>query len=230
MTGLDLVVFDMAGTTVQATDHVPAALREAFALVGATLSDDEIRAVRGRSKREAIAALLRSHAGGARNEDDAERVFDEFQRLLIERYSHAGVDPIDGAAEIFAWLRARGVKVALSTGFESEIVDLLLAQLDWRDAVDVVVCNADVPRGRPAPYLVYRAMERTGSDCVRRVAVLGDTTADLQAGFNAGVRWNIGVLSGAHDRARLEACPHDAIIASVKDLPGVLGHMSCGSR
>ena len=62
-------------------------------------------------------------------------------------------------------------------------------------------------RGRPAPYLILRAMEATGASSVHKVASVGDTTLDLQAGYNAGVRWNVGVLSGAHDRQSLETSP-----------------------
>ena len=58
---LDLVVFDMAGTTVGASDQGPAAFQEAFEQVGVTLSDGEIQSVRGRSKREAISELLTRH-------------------------------------------------------------------------------------------------------------------------------------------------------------------------
>ena len=65
-------------------------------------------------------------------------------------------------------------------------------------------------------------MEWTGCDCIHRVAAVGDTVSDLQAAFNAGVRWSIGVLSGAHSETRLKSCPHSEIIASVKELPSVL--------
>ena len=61
-------------------------------------------------------------------------------------------------------------------------------------------------------------METTGVHNVRRVANVGDTVLDLQSACNAGVRWNIGVLSGAHDRPALEGTPHTHIIVSVADL------------
>jgi len=56
---------------------------------------------------------------------------------------------------------------------------------------------------------------------VARVAAVGDTVLDLQAGANAGVRWNIGVLSGAHTRGQLEAVPHTVLLPSVADLPSL---------
>jgi phosphoglycolate phosphatase-like HAD superfamily hydrolase len=65
-------------------------------------------------------------------------------------------------------------------------------------------------------------MEATGAISPRRVANVGDTTLDLQAGDNAGVMWNIGVLSGAHDRAMLEAAPHTLLLGSVAELTQAL--------
>jgi phosphoglycolate phosphatase-like HAD superfamily hydrolase len=84
-----------------------------------------------------------------------------------------------------------------------------------------VVCGDDVTQGRPAPYLIFRAMEATGASSVHSVANVGDTTLDLQAGHNAGVRWNVGVLSGAHDRQALERAPHTHLLLSVAELTGL---------
>jgi len=221
MDDLDLVVFDMAGTTVRATDWVPVAFHEAFEQAGVVLSDEEIQSIRGRSKREAISDLLTHHLNAADERQLAAAVHSDFQRILIERYEEHGVELIDGADGTVEWLKTQGVKVALSTGFDRPLANLLLQMTGWDGSIDAVVCNEDVPRGRPAPYLIFRAMEWTGSDCVRRVAVVGDTISDLQAAFNAGVRWNIGVLSGAHSEMQLRSCPHSEIILSVKDLPSV---------
>ena len=40
------------------------------------------------------------------------------------------------------------------------------------------------------------------------------------AGHNAGVRWNIGVLSGAHSRRQLAAAPHTHLVGSADELLG----------
>ncbi len=52
---------------------------------------------------------------------------------------------------------------------------------------------------------------------------VGDTALDLAAGANAGVRWNIGVWTGAHDRATLASAPHTHLCASVADVPALIG-------
>ena len=51
-------------------------------------------------------------------------------------------------------------------------------------------------------------MKLTAVEDPARVANVGDTTLDLESAARAGVRWNIGVLSGAHTREALERAPH----------------------
>lgn len=59
-------------------------------------------------------------------------------------------------------------------------------------------------------------------DDVRAVAVVGDTVNDLLAGHRAGASVLIGVLTGAHDRATLEAGPHTHLLDSFGDVPAAL--------
>jgi phosphoglycolate phosphatase-like HAD superfamily hydrolase len=66
-------------------------------------------------------------------------------------------------------------------------------------------------------------MALTGVADPARVANVGDTTLDLEAGWNAGVRWNIAVTSGAHPRERLARAPHTHLIDDIGELPLVLG-------
>jgi len=130
--------------------------------------------------------------------------------------------PVAGADTTFRSLRERGVRIALNTGFDRETTAMLLEVLGWGgEFFDAVVCGDDVAHGRPAPYLIFRAMESVGRVHVHRVANVGDTALDLHAGHNAGVRWNVGVLSGAHQRAQLEDAPHTHLLRSVAELPGL---------
>ena len=127
--------------------------------------------------------------------------------------------PIAGATDVFAWLRGRGTKVALTTGFDRLTTDLIIDAVGWQSSIaDTVVCGDDVALGRPAPFLIFPAMERTGVTSVHQVMCVGDTVLDLKAGRNAGVRYVVGVLSGAHKKEQLEKEPHTRLIASVAEL------------
>jgi phosphoglycolate phosphatase-like HAD superfamily hydrolase len=71
--------------------------------------------------------------------------------------------------------------------------------------------------------MILTAVLRLRIDDVAEVAVVGDTTSDLQAGSRAGASMVVGVLSGAHTKTELDAVPHTHLIDSVADLPALLG-------
>jgi phosphonatase-like hydrolase len=216
--GADLVVFDLAGTTIKDGGQVPAAFGAALAERGVAITSAELAGIRGASKREAIARFIPKSAGHAA---ETAAAYASFRRHLERIYTDT-LEPVQGAGDAFAAFRRAGVRIALTTGFDRDTTMLLLSALGWDRLADAIVCGDDVAAGRPAPYLIFHAMEASRATAVGRVAVVGDTALDLEAGHNAGVRWNIGVLSGAHDRARLEAAPHTHLVASVADVAALL--------
>ena len=218
MEGIALVCFDMAGTTVVDDGQVPQAFTAALAEHGIAIGEGDIRNVRGASKRQAILDLLPE---GPDRAAKAEKALATFREQLAALY-RGKVREIPGAADVFRWLRARGVRVALNTGFDRETAGMLLGALGWSEgAVDAVVCGDDVARGRPAPDMIFRCMKLTGVAQAESVANVGDTMLDLQAGRNAKVAWNIGVLTGAHERALMAAQPHTHLLGSIAELPGL---------
>ena len=208
----------MAGTTVVDDGQVPQAFTTALAAHGIAIGPGDIRNVRGASKRQAILDLLPKSPD--RNEK-AEKVLVSFREHLARLY-RGTVREIPGAAGVFGWLRSRGIRVALNTGFDRDTAKMLLDALGWgAGTIDAIVCGDDVARGRPAPDMIFRCMELTAVASADSVANVGDTMLDLQAGHNAGVRWNIGVLTGAHERALMAAQPHTHLLGSVADLPKI---------
>jgi phosphonatase-like hydrolase len=213
---LELVIFDLAGTTVEDHGEVPSAFTAALDEYGIKVTPEQINAVRGSSKRQALLHLI---PPGPEQRRLAEEIYVSFRDHLTQRYASQGVRPVPGAGLTFRLLREHHVRVALNTGFDRETTGVLLEALGWNEAtVDAVVCGDDVTQGRPAPYMIFRAMEVTGAGTVHRVANVGDPTLDLQAGYNAGVRWNDGVLTGAHDRQSLEGAPHTHVLSSVAEV------------
>ena len=215
-----LVVSDMAGTTVKDSGEVARAFSAALADHGIEASAAQISAVRGASKREAIATLTAPKYGNDAARVDA--VYADFKKHL-QRVFTREAEPVAGAMETFAWLRERGIKLALNTGFDRDITTLLIDALGWQGLADVVISGDDVSQGRPAPYMIFRAMEISGITNVRHVLNVGDTVSDLQAAHNAGVGVSVGVLSGAHTREQLAREPHTHLVDSVADLPVLWG-------
>jgi phosphonatase-like hydrolase len=219
---IQLGVFDLAGTTVRDEGGVVlSSFILAARLHGLSDDPDELNALMGMDKREAFRILANrrypdssataEEVAGAGLATFISRIRDEYERDLA---------PVPGAEETFVFLRARGIKIAIDTGFDADIGGMIVAKLGWLGRlVDFAVFSTDVPRGRPAPFMIFRAMERLDVHNVRRVMKIGDSPVDLEEGYNAGCGEVIGVLGGAHSRATLERYPHTRLIQSVAELP-----------
>src|SRR5438309_3653626 len=197
MQDIKLVVFDMAGTVIEDAGQVPAAFTAALENYEIEVTSDSLRKMRGASKRDVIQRFVERQPIGESKTDvlaRTEEIYNSFRSTLAGMYEQDGVREIAGATEVFTWLQQRGVRVALNTGFDRTITELLLNSMHWNgDLIDSIVCGDDVRQGRPAPDLIFKAMERSEVASVHQVANIGDTVLDLQAGQNAGVRNNIGV-------------------------------------
>ncbi|MFL4473804.1 phosphonatase-like hydrolase [Paeniglutamicibacter sp. MACA_103] len=221
---IELVVLDMAGTTINEHGDVYKALAHAVTSAGATLTPEDLQAWMGADKTEAIAALLEL-GGVAADPALVEQQFAAFRRHLSEVYAENPPVALPGVEAALAELKARGIKIGLTTGFSRDVAAPILTALGWGigegQLLDAVVTSDEVAAGRPAPFMIHRIMEATGVHDVRAVVAGGDTVVDLLTGRNAGVR-TLGVLTGALDREQLEAHPHDWVLDGVKDLPGVI--------
>jgi phosphonatase-like hydrolase len=220
---IELVVFDMAGTTVHDGDAVNRCLRAALAGAGLTVDREAVNAVMGLPKPEAIRRLV----GASALADRVAAIHDDFVERMCRHYrTDPDVREVPGATATFGRLRRAGVRVALDTGFSRDIARLIIDRLGWGGAspvIDASVTSDEVPRGRPFPDLIHRLMQQCGVSDAARVAKVGDTPADLVEGQAAGCGMVVGVTSGSHTREELARYPHTHLIASVADLPALLG-------
>jgi phosphonatase-like hydrolase len=216
---IELVVFDLAGTTVDDGDAVNRCLRAALERGGVVVTADQVNAVMGLPKPEAIRRL----AGPGR---PVEEMFAEFESAMIRFYADdPAVAEFPGTRETFAALRDAGIKVAVNTGFSRTVTAAVLDRMGWTGAglVDASVTSDEVPRGRPHPDMIRRLTAELGIGDPSRVAKVGDTPVDLEEGANAGCGRIIGVTSGTHTRAQLAAYPHTDLIESVAEIPRLFG-------
>ena len=221
-TPLELVVLDMAGTTVLDDGVVEQAFQRAAERTG--VADrmpwaealDYVRVTMGQSKIDVFTHL----ASGDRAA--AERATAAFEGAYAEIVAEQGVSEIPGAADAIQELKDAGLTVVLTTGFAPVTRDALIDGLGWQDLIDLVLSPVDAGRGRPAPDLVLTALLRTQTSSVRAVAVAGDTVSDVESGRRAGAGFVAGVLTGAHDRPALSAAGADAVLSDVTALRGAL--------
>ena len=215
----ELVVTDFAGTTMREEGAVLVAYRRALTDFTIPFTEEDLAARRGASKKAVFRELAARTYPATEVPAVADQALATFEATLRAEYSTGPVLEIPGAAAAIERLKAAGIKVALTSGFDRGVVNLLVGRLGWETLFDLTIASSDVPQGRPAPYLIYRAMMDLGVGDVRRVAVVGDTPLDLEAGMNAHAGWVIGVLSGAHGLETLGASPHTHLLSSVAALP-----------
>jgi phosphonatase-like hydrolase len=221
---LKLVVFDMAGTTVEDLGSVNRSFREALAAVGLDADPKSVDAVMGLPKPEAVRTLIGA-SGRADLLPVADAIHADFVARMIAFYEHdPSVREVPGIGRVFERLRARDVSIALDTGFSREIADVILRRLGWDGAGPIAasVTSDEVPRGRPHPDMIHYLMARLGVDRPDEVAKVGDAPADLKQGTNAGCTPVIGVTWGTHTRSQLEVYPHTHIVDDLDALLLVL--------
>lgn len=221
-TRTNLVVLDMAGTTVADGGLVEQAFAAAAQRVGAEPDAmpgmlDYVRATMGESK----ISVFRHLFGAEAKAQAANTAFEEAYGELVDG---GRIAPIPGAREAVDELRAQGRTVVLTTGFARTTQDAILAALGWQDLVELTLCPADAGgRGRPYPDMVLAAFLRTGAvDGVQQIAVAGDTSYDMLSGVRSGAGIVAGVLTGAHDKRKLEQHGATHVLGSVAELPDLL--------
>jgi phosphonoacetaldehyde hydrolase len=218
-TPIRLVVADLAGTTIDFGSTAPAGVFvEVFARHGVTVTTADARGPMGTAKRDHIATIAALpgvaaawQAAHARPfaETDLDQLYAEFIPLQLESLPKFD-DLIPGTLEAVAALRSRGTGVAVTTGYDAAMTAVVLEAARRQGFVpDAAVCAAEVAAGRPAPWMIFRAMEKTGIWPPAAVVAVGDTLADIAAARNAGV-WAVGVTATGN-MLGLTRSEHDAL-------------------
>lgn len=219
MNAIELVVFDMAGTTVYDDDAVNQCLRAALGAHGILVTRHDVNTVMGLPKPLAIEHLARRHRGTQPEPAFVTEVHQNFLQRMIAFYrSDPEVCEMPGATALFHHLHRHGIRVALDTGFSRDIVDTIVHRLGWLedDLLDATVASDEVARGRPHPDLVHRAMQLTRVSNPAAVAKVGDTPSDLHEGTAAGCGLVIGITHGSHTAAELAVHPHTHLVANLE--------------
>lgn len=233
-----LIVFDMAGTTVKDNSEVLQCFQQAAAKTSLEASTEKVNAMMGLPKHQVFEVLWQEQIG-LDNPDYHQKVetsYSQFKQILNEYYQTQPIEPTLGCLDMFYWLKSQGIKIALNTGFYREVTDIILNRLGWNRGLDSNYIGSEnsliqasiTPseiynqEGRPAPFMIQKAMYKLGITNPQEVVAVGDTPSDLAAGKNAHCLMAIGVTSGTHSAQELAAHSHDYLINSLSELPAII--------
>lgn len=224
---VELVVFDMAGTTVKDRNYVGIAFQQALKSKGYEVSIADINPLMGYEKPLAIQMILTKHLV-----DPAEitpaliaEIHAEFVKAMIDFYSTTDeIAPLPTVEDTFEQLRVAGCKIALNTGFSRDIADVIIRRLGWEEKIDCLVASDEVPNGRPYPDMIQKIMGQLGIDSPEKIAKVGDTEVDVNEGINVGAKYIIGVTTGAFTREELLPYHPTHIVDSVAEIIAILNN------
>jgi phosphonoacetaldehyde hydrolase len=190
------VLLDWAGTTVDYGSRAPTQVfLEIFRRRGIEITVAEARGPMGMAKREHIAAVLnlprvaseweRVHSQPG-TDSDVQAMYDEFLPLQLDMLSR-GSAMIPGVVAAIEELRAMDLKIGSTTGYTRALMEVVSPSAAAAGYVpDTVICADDVPLGRPAPWMNFRAAEDLNVYPLSRVVAVDDTPVGIVAGLNAG--------------------------------------------
>ncbi|MBE7176328.1 MAG: HAD-IA family hydrolase [Mucilaginibacter polytrichastri] len=219
-----MVVFDMAGTTVDEHNLVYKTLRTAINEAGFNLDLEQVLAEgAGKEKKEAIRSILAVY-GDRKDEVLIAGIYDRFIRQLTLAYASEDITPQNNATALFAALKARNILRVLNTGYDRDTARHIVKKLGWTEGeeFDALITASDVPRNRPFPDMIDHARDKFGIENSAQVIKVGDSAIDIEEGKNSGCGLSIGITTGAHTPEQLRKADPDYIIDDLIELVGII--------
>lgn len=254
MPSLKAVIFDWAGTVVDFGCHAPmAAFVKLFLLSDITISILDAREPMGLPKWDHIEAICRlphvdaqwqEKFGRSANQSDIDRLYQDFIPINAESILHHSL-LIPGFVEIQQSLRNQGYKLGTTTGYNRELMKVLLAEAQRQGFVpDSLTCSDDLKQTRPGPLGIYKSLIDLDIWPAHQVVKVDDTVPGLLEGHHAGC-WTVGVVASGNEvgltlqdweslsakdkdavrvrvKAKLESGVPDYFIDTIAELPQVL--------
>lgn len=220
-----MVVFDMAGTTVNEQNVVYKTLQKVVNEAGFSASlEDVLLLGAGKEKLQAIKDVIKSQEPGNYSDELANQIYSKFMVALNDAYHHLEVSTFDQTVSVFDYLHQKDIKIVLNTGYNRPIATSLIEKLNWQEGkeFDLLITADDVSNGRPAPDMIHLAMEKLEVNNPEQIVKIGDSQIDIEEGKAANCGMTIGVTTGAQTEEQLKDASPDFVIHSLVNLKSLV--------
>ena len=201
-------LLDVDGTLIDSNYQHALAWFRAFREHGFVLPVWRIHRAIGMGGDQLVPALLGKDVDEKQGDEIRDTRGPIYKELMPE------VQPLQGAHELIADLKERGLTIVLASSSPAEDLDHYLELLDARDLADAWTTEEDVDATKPAPDLVRAALEKAGTDSA---AMIGDTRWDVEAAGKAGIE-TVCLMTGGWSEQELRDAGAVAVFESVDDL------------
>ena len=194
---LRALLLDLDGTLVDTPQAIVDVTQGTLAALGLPPADPQIiKDGIGLPLPVALAQLIGTGPVGAA---DAVEIYRVLWRAQVTPRVPELVYP--GVREGLAGLKRAGFRLAVVTGKAQDGADSTVAAAGLKEVLDVVLGYTSVANPKPAPDIVWLALEKLGLGAAD-AAIVGDSTLDLEMAGRAGMR-SIAVTYGAVPEAAL---------------------------
>ncbi len=176
------VIFDNDGLTLDTELTYTRAEAALYQRYGTEFTLDHKREMLGTSGVKSGLAMERHLDQPGR----AAELHDELRELVHAELDGAAIEPMPGARELIAALRAHGVPLGLATNSGREFATRALRSAGVFECFDAVVSAEEVEHPKPAPDVYLEAAARLGADPAGCVA-LEDSATGVSAARAAGM-------------------------------------------
>jgi HAD superfamily hydrolase (TIGR01509 family) len=201
-------LLDVDGTLIDSNYQHALAWFRAFREHGFVLPVWRIHRAVGMGGDQLVPALLGEKVDDEQGDEIRETRDPIYKELLPE------VEPLDGAHELIADLKERGLTIVLASSSPEDELDHYLELLHARDLADAWTTKEDVGATKPAPDLVRAALDKAGTDSA---AMIGDTRWDVEAAGKAGIE-TVCLMTGGWSEQELRDAGAVAVFESVDEL------------
>lgn len=130
------------------------------------------------------------------------------------------LEPVGNPPELFDELRSRSLKLAIATNDSEAAANETAKAIGIHHLLDALYGYDSGHGAKPWPGMILNFAERTGLS-PSRLAMVGDSPADMGAGRAAGCGLVIAVLTGASPKEELEKLA-DLVIEDITEIPRYL--------
>jgi len=219
---LKAVILDWAGTTMDYGCFAPAVVFvEVYKRKNVPITTEQAREPMGAHKKVHIRMISQMPSVQKMweqvhcrrpTEADVEAMFEDFVPLQLDCLANYA-DLIPGTLEAVSDFRRRGLKIGSTTGYTTEMMEVLLSEAKRRGyEPDSSVCAAQVPEGRPHPWMCLQNAINLQVYPMEAFVKVGDTLPDISEGLNAGM-WTIGLAKSGNEMGlterEIDALPRD---------------------
>lgn len=202
------ILFDLDGTIADTALDLSKTLNHLLIQAGRDQIDHSL--VRNMVGQGAKALIMKgfSHTGDAPDDDDLDRLFDQYLEYYLQHIADETV-LFHGTLSMLDQLKAQDIPLAICTNKNIELTHALLAEMKIAHFFDAVTCGDSFPYKKPDPRHLISTCAQMNADPDHAIMV-GDSVNDIAAGLAANML-TVGVTFGYTEKPVQEFGPHIVI-------------------